>query len=324
MKYCQLLIITFLGTAINVKSQIGDWGGIGDHPTFTNDEVIIGTGLSSSSNPESKLHLSDGVFQIGNSTNPLSAYTTFHTQDIQFHREGWNYITATATIGSILMRTGNNEFSMDHLFLKYDGNVGIYTTNPQSTLHLHHGHFQIGTHDGSGNGDHVVMGPYTLSFKRNGWNYISAAAEDGSIIFNTNGGGTTHSNLFLFKNGHVGVNLDPSGGEYPQYALDVNGVVRGCEMLVDNNDGWCDYVFEEDYELKSLDQVEKFIKENGHLENIPPAKDVERDGIYVSDMTRRMMEKIEELTLYMIEQDKINQVQADKINELESILNTNK
>jgi len=67
---------------------------------------------------------------------------------------------------------------------------------------------------------------------------------------------------------------------------------------------WADYVFGKDYKLKSLKEVESFIKANGHLPNIPAAKEVEKWGINVGEMSRLQQEKIEELTLYMIEQNK--------------------
>ena len=69
-------------------------------------------------------------------------------------------------------------------------------------------------------------------------------------------------------------------------------------------DLWADYVFAEDYKLSSLKEVEQYISENGHLPNVPSAKQVMEDGIEVGEMTKIQQEKIEELTLYAIAQDK--------------------
>ncbi|MEP7144760.1 MAG: hypothetical protein ABI707_17890, partial [Ferruginibacter sp.] len=63
-------------------------------------------------------------------------------------------------------------------------------------------------------------------------------------------------------------------------------------------------VFDDKYKLNSLDEVEKFILQNKHLPNIPSAKEVEEKGLHVGDVQKRMMEKIEELTLYIIEMKK--------------------
>ena len=82
-----------------------------------------------------------------------------------------------------------------------------------------------------------------------------------------------------------------------------------------------DYVFLDDYNLKLLEEVESFIDKNGHLENIPSAKQVEEEGWNVKSMNLKMLEKIEELTLYVIEQNKINKEQQEEIAELKKQLN---
>jgi hypothetical protein len=74
--------------------------------------------------------------------------------------------------------------------------------------------------------------------------------------------------------------------------------------------GWADYVFEKGYRLKPLSEVETFIEKNGHLPNVPSARNIELGGINVGDIARIQQEKIEELTLYVIELEKNNKVQA--------------
>jgi hypothetical protein len=86
----------------------------------------------------------------------------------------------------------------------------------------------------------------------------------------------------------------------PTQKLAVNGTIRSKEVIVENT-GWPDYVFDNAYKLKPLDEVEKFIALNKHLPNIPSAKEVEEKGLSLGDMQKKMMEKIEELTLYIIE-----------------------
>ncbi|WP_462252127.1 autotransporter outer membrane beta-barrel domain-containing protein [Ferruginibacter sp.] len=94
--------------------------------------------------------------------------------------------------------------------------------------------------------------------------------------------------------GNVGI-----GTLNPTYKLSVNGDIRTKEVVVET--GWADYVFDKKYKLAPLEDVEKFIQQNKHLPNIPSAKEVAEKGLHVGDVQKRMMEKIEELTLYMIE-----------------------
>ncbi|MFM9911086.1 MAG: hypothetical protein ACKVOW_17225 [Chitinophagaceae bacterium] len=106
--------------------------------------------------------------------------------------------------------------------------------------------------------------------------------------------------------GNVGI-----GTLNPTYKLSVNGDIRTKEVVVET--GWADYVFDESYKLRSLDEVEKYIGQNKHLPNIPSAKEVEEKGLRVGNIQKRMMEKIEELTLYIIEANK-------KIDRLEQMI----
>ena len=78
-----------------------------------------------------------------------------------------------------------------------------------------------------------------------------------------------------------------------------------------------DYVFNEDYELKDLDEVEKYVKENRHLPGVPSGREMEREGISVSHMTNLLLEKVEELTLYMIELKKENKSLKAQIENLQ-------
>ena len=110
--------------------------------------------------------------------------------------------------------------------------------------------------------------------------------------------------------GYVGIWTDD-----PQSELAVNGTVTAKEVIVTSN-GWPDFVFDEKYKVASLDRVESYIKENKHLPDIPSAKEVEEKGIAMSDMIARQMQKIEELTLYLIEVKKENEALKKQDDEL--------
>lgn len=94
--------------------------------------------------------------------------------------------------------------------------------------------------------------------------------------------------------GNVGV-----GVVAPVYKLDVCGTIRSKEIIVQT--GWCDYVFDSSYKLRPLDEVANFVSQNKHLPNIPPASEVETNGLKMGDMSTKMMEKIEEITLYLFD-----------------------
>jgi len=104
--------------------------------------------------------------------------------------------------------------------------------------------------------------------------------------------------LFIGNNGNIGI-----GTESPDAKLAVNGDVHAKEVRIDLT-GWPDYVFEEAYVLPTIEEVERHINEKGHLINIPSATEVESGGLHVSDMIKKQQEKIEELTLYIIELNK--------------------
>lgn len=94
-----------------------------------------------------------------------------------------------------------------------------------------------------------------------------------------------------------------------------DGKIKAKEVEVKAN-VWADYVFKKDYKLNSLEDVEKHINEKGHLPNIPTAQEVLENGINVTDMNSKLLEKIEELTLYSIEQNKQLKLQAEEIKTL--------
>ena len=93
--------------------------------------------------------------------------------------------------------------------------------------------------------------------------------------------------------------------------FDVNGKIHTKEVKVDLI-GWSDFVFEKEYNLPTLKEVENHIKEKGHLKDIPSAKEVEKNGIFLGEMDSKLLQKIEELTLYTIEQEKkIEKIQKE-------------
>ena len=98
--------------------------------------------------------------------------------------------------------------------------------------------------------------------------------------------------------GNVGI-----GVTNPTERLTINGKIKANEIRVDGTNA-PDYVFDEDYKVATLAELERYIKANKHLPEIPSAKEFERDGIAVGEMNKLLLKKIEELTLHLIEQNK--------------------
>jgi hypothetical protein len=119
------------------------------------------------------------------------------------------------------------------------------------------------------------------------------------------------------ENGNVGI-----GTKSPDEKLTVNGKVHAKEIRVDGN-AMPDYVFEENYQLFSLKQTEAFIKKNKHLPEVPSAEEADKNGLELGEMNKLLLKKIEELTLHLIEKDKIIDRQELRLLAIEKKLKIN-
>lgn len=134
---------------------------------------------------------------------------------------------------------------------------------------------------------------------------ISIVADEGDwgteiafFLNRQNGLGSNYAKMVINGDGNVGI-----GTVSPVDRLEVNGAIRAREIKVAVT-GWADYVFEEGYKVRSLESLEMFIKENKRLPEIPGEAEVKAEGIALGEMNVKLLKKIEELTLYLIEQDK--------------------
>ena len=89
--------------------------------------------------------------------------------------------------------------------------------------------------------------------------------------------------------------------------LTVNGTITAKEVIV-STEGRSDYVLKDDYKLMPLDELERSIEKNGHLPDIPSAEEVKKNCVSVGEMQAKLLKKVEELTLYMIELKKENEI----------------
>jgi len=112
----------------------------------------------------------------------------------------------------------------------------------------------------------------------------------------------------------IGNALQISNPHFANYLLSVNGKLV-CKEVYVTNQSWADFVFDNNYKLRSLREVEKYYRENHHLPEIPTAKEVEENGVSVSEINKLLLQKIEELTIYLVEQQKEIDVLKKKIND---------
>lgn len=131
---------------------------------------------------------------------------------------------------------------------------------------------------------------------------------NGNSLFSMN----FYSSLFTFNTGNVGIKTTN-----PNYDLEVNGTVRATTFSAVSPPSWPDFVFRKSYELITLEELEEHIDEKGHLPEIPSEAEVAEDGINLGEMDAKLLQKIEELTLYMIDLNKEVKQLKSKNQELE-------
>ncbi|HEX3007803.1 MAG TPA: hypothetical protein VHO90_09335 [Bacteroidales bacterium] len=188
---------------------------------------------------------------------------------------------------------GNNQFEGQYINFKNPSTTdanGMFWWSPDIILGRYKNEAKWGIQEMHGS-------PYGTSYK----SIISAFLSD------QNGYSYIQKIVIAPTEGNVGI-----GTTNPQNKLDVNGTIHAREVKVDLN-GWSDFVFQPTYKLKPLIEVEKYIKANGHLEDIPSAKEVEKNGVNMGEMQAKLLQKIEELTLYTIELEKrIKELETEK------------
>lgn len=222
------------------------------------------------------------------------------------------------------------------------GNVGIGTTTPTNLLHIDAGNLRQGIGifgDGGAEAYSDIMysiknrnnipvgGPvaWWMSYRKDG--YFSGTSGSFTLeFFADRKGGGYFAPLSFKSNGDV-VMVSPKNAQTgnvgigtisPTEKLSVNGKIRAHEIKVETAN-WPDYVFKSDYKLPSLTETEKFIKENGHLPDVPKAADAESNGVSLGEMNKILLKKIEEITLHLIEAEKKREALEEKLLKLERL-----
>lgn len=258
-----------------------------------------------------------------------------------FNGTGWKSVWETANVSSGFLNL---------LLMKSGGNVGIGTSSPLYSAHINGDLFVTGA-GGNAPGNPGIAGGATMYLGDNntqpqwGIEYNDPNITTGSIAgginfwrpFGSTGSGGNYV-LFLKNDSRVGIHTNN-----PTADLTVNGnmlvgdpslvsVPTGYKLYVQTGiltekvkvalyttTDWSDYVFANDYKLKSLTEVNSFINTNKHLPGVPSASElVEQGGFDLGKMDAKLLEKIEELTLYLIQLDKTNKELTERLLKLES------
>ena len=191
------------------------------------------------------------------------------------------------------------------------GKVGIGKLDPQAKLHI-----RSNFDEDAG----IILEPGQL--QTNGA-FIQFRDENHKISVGTNGAmnitaGAKPLNLEGSKitlTGKVGVNTNNTVNGY---AFAVDGGIVTDEVLILDVEDWPDYVFGQNHRLMPLGELKAFINKNSHLPEIPSAQEVEENGVNVAEMQKLLLKKIEELTLYTVEQQRLIEELQEKIERLEN------
>ncbi|SEB38005.1 hypothetical protein SAMN04489761_0299 [Tenacibaculum sp. MAR_2009_124] len=296
------------GNSLVIQNDLtGSWK---DNINF-HDSGNVGIGIVNPSSPlDIKSSKNRTISLDFTGAQPGWGYTwqSFKTNSV----EQWRIIGREDTNSSL---TFWNSVDKDILTLLQHGNVGIGTKSPNAKLEVNgsvkfdnlssgHTNLQIG-HDIN---DRILADNSTN--KHYGGGLFFRVTPDPSLNI-------THNYIdvmTLSDKGTVGIGTKNTQG----FKLGVHGRIAAEEVKVATYGNWPDYVFENNYNLPTLDEVENHIQKNGHLKNIPSAKEVSKEGFFLGSMDAKLLQKIEELTLYTIAQEKQLKTQEKKIKTLEN------
>ncbi len=204
------------------------------------------------------------------------------------NREGFN--------GYLMQRDGDNYSNLRiEAYRETDGSVSVYFVMGNAYVHGK----LFASVSGAASSNILIANPQKRT-----------TTPTGTLVFSSK---DRNGNLRVLSNGNIGIGTDLSPNPN-NYKLAVNGIVGAKEVVVEiESSTWSDYVFDDGYVLMPLNEVEKFVNTNNHLPDIPTSSEVEAEGIGLGEMNAKLLKKIEELTLYVIDlQKQIDSLKADQ------------
>jgi len=273
-------------------------------------------GLKAQGNPQT---LSSGtVYGIQSAITNTGQSLTRHGVNSVVSGPGNNYgVYASAGGGtanySFYGNDGNAYFPDSIWLLRSPGLARFDMLGTRGDVDVSEGDFRIGNTT-----QRLKMGVFTTGTFA-GLARIYAAGTNARLVFGTNsmdimGISPTNGGQVIIGNG-AGATTAASG-----YKLNVHGKIVCTEVMVKDIASWPDYVFSPSYNLMPLQLVRKYIEENKHLPNLESAATVEKEGLQLAGMQKKLVEKIEELTLYILQQDEKLRSQQDEINAIKKLI----
>ena len=296
MKKIPLFLL--LATLVTATASSQTWVSSFPRIYISPDTTKVGIGISY---PIDRLHVNNGVLRIGNSaTCSERAKNLLKFGDGSYVQIGeWEANNTLSFKASMFNFTiGNVGIGIASPIYKLDVNGRLYLRAAQSTesyIHWQWNTLVLGTPAGtySHNSIDIIPGGEsahtdTLFSRIRMFESPSETNHIEKIRLWTAG------NCWFMNNGYLGI-----GTTSPQYKLDVRGTIRATEIIV--NTAGADFVFDKEYKLPTLTEVDAYIKENGHLPAVPAAEEMQSGGMKISELQTLLLQKIEELTLYTIQ-----------------------
>jgi hypothetical protein len=223
------------------------------------------------------------------------------TEKLEVH--GHMLLKQEANANLIIEGTGSSNYAGGALLLRA-GDVQVNDKFNQSTIVTERGTTGTAMFSIQRRYNNVYNGQLLDYNDINGWNFYTS---------NGRADATTSSKFTINTTGNVGIGttLIPSG-----YKLAVGGDVIAERVVVKLQTNWPDYVFKTGYSLRSLSEVEAFVKTNSHLPDVPSEAEIKEKGIDMEQMNATLLKKVEELTLYLIEQQKELDTLKEEIKQL--------
>lgn len=336
-------LITAPTDALTIKDNMGFWSAtdgqknINGHAVngvlgmYANTYSTDGSGVEVFGKSHTSFNGSIHYDSYHDGTHPISSYGhVFQNYDATLSTPGWTAGMGITKNGKVVISDNLIAAPTDALTVK--DNIGFWSaTDGQKNINGHVSNGFLGMYANTFSNDGAAVEVYgnggSSSFPGQVHLISNGTTGDGITLQTYNAG--IYKRLMTVKNNGAVVISDgsiptPNEGTPGGYNLYVqHGILTEKLKVANTTDGvnWSDFVFNKDYDLMALSDVETYVKKNKHLPEIPSAEEVAKEGIDVAAMDAKLLQKIEELTLYVIEQSKQINTQQKEIEKLKKKMN---